>query len=169
MRELTRASIPTPTDSPETYSEEREELLSLLVNEGILYRSPAQPVLSRDGKSARWMLNSLAVTLAGLGSELAGRCLLELLRRFDGRQIATYGLTGIPLMQSCIVQSSGRYRGLIVRKERKSHGSLKLIEGIVDPAEPVILVDDSISSGLSMNQAIAHLEEAGLRVEGAVF
>src|SRR5262249_49873281 len=65
-------------------------------------------------------------------------------------------------------QSGGTYRGLLVRKERKKHGSLKLIEGTIDPSEPVILLDDSISSGTSMNEGIERLEEAGLRVEGAI-
>jgi AMMECR1 domain-containing protein/orotate phosphoribosyltransferase len=152
----------------ESFHAERGELLQLLRQSGILYRSPTQPVLSRDGTSARWMLDSLSVTLNPRGAELAGRCILELLKRFDGRQIATYGLTAIPILQSCILQSGGRYRGLLVRKERKKHGSLKLIEGVIDPSEPIILVDDSISSGTSATEACEHLEEAGLRVEGSV-
>jgi orotate phosphoribosyltransferase/AMMECR1 domain-containing protein len=152
----------------EGFHTERAELLELLLQSGILYRSATQPVLSRDGTSARWMLDSLSVTLTPRGAELAGRALLELLKRFDGRQLATYGLTAIPILESCILQSGGRYRGLLVRKERKQHGSLKLIEGVIDPSEPVILIDDSISSGTSMTEACERLEEAGLRVEGGV-
>jgi orotate phosphoribosyltransferase/AMMECR1 domain-containing protein len=153
---------------PERFLFEREELLDVLVKKGILYRTPAQPVLSRDGSSARWMLNSLAVTLTPRGAELAGRCVLELLSHFDGRQIATYGLTAVPIVQSCILQSGGEYRGLLVRQKRKEHGSLKLIEGQIEPNEPVILIDDSISSGMSMQEGCKILEAAGLRVEGGV-
>jgi len=152
----------------EQFRSDREELLRMLLKQGILYRSETQPVLSRDGTSARWMLDSLAVTLNPKGAELAGRCILELLKQFDGKQIATYGLTGVPILQSCVLQSKGRYRGLLIRKERKKHGSLKLIEGRIDPHEPVILIDDSISSGMSVEEGCKILEEAGLRVEGAV-
>lgn len=152
---------------PQSFHAARSELLDLLRDRGILYRSPTQPILSRDGTSGRWMLDSLAVTLSARGAELAGQCLLQLLQRFDGRQIATYGLTGVPILQSCILQDH-RYRGLLVRKERKQHGSLKLIEGDIDPNEPVILLDDSVSSGMSMEEGTARLEEAGLRVEGGV-
>ena len=125
-------------------------------------------MLSRDGTEARWMLDSLAVTLNPRGAELAGRCMVELLKHFDGKQIATYGLTGVPILESCVLQSEGRYRGLLIRKERKKHGSLKLIEGEIDPEEPIILIDDSISSGMSVEGGCRILEEAGLRVEGAV-
>ncbi len=152
---------------PELFHSERTELLNLLRGRGILHCSPTQPILSRDGSSGRWMLDSLAVTLSTRGAELAGKCLLQLLKRFDGRQLATYGLTAVPILQSCILQDP-RYRGLLVRKERKPHGSLKLIEGIIDPGEPVVLIDDSVSSGTSMEEATARLEEAGLRVEGGV-
>jgi len=151
-----------------TVHSEREELLELLLERGILRRTEAQPVMSRDGTSARWMLDSLAVTLTPRGAELAGGLILERLRRFDGRQVATYGLTAVPILQSAVMQSGGRYRGLLVRKERKPHGSQKLIEGIVDPDEPTILIDDSIASGMSISEGIATLEAAGLRVEGCV-
>src|SRR5262245_17573087 len=111
----------------------------MLRTRGILRRSDSQPVVSPDGSPGRWMLDSLAVTLTQRGSELAGLCLLELLRRFEGRQLATYGLTGVPILQSCIQASGGRYHGLLVRKEAKRYGSLHLIEGPIDPAEPTIV------------------------------
>src|ERR1044071_912976 len=165
---LREALSNTLASLPEDFHSARAELLDMLRTRGILYQSPAQPILSRDGTSSRWMLNSLAVTLSPRGAELAGHCLLKLLERFDGRQIATYGLTGVPILQSCLLQSNGRYHGLLVRKERKQHGSLKLIEGEIDPNEPVILVDDSVSSGTCMEEGTQRLEEAGLRVEGGI-
>jgi AMMECR1 domain-containing protein/orotate phosphoribosyltransferase len=152
---------------PESFHSERTELLEMLRVRGILHRSETQPILSRDGSSGRWMLDSLAVTLSTRGAELAGKCLLQLLKKFDGRQLATYGLTAVPILQSCILQDD-KYSGLLVRKERKPHGSLKLIEGTIDPREPVVLIDDSVSSGISMEEATTRLEEAGLRVEGGV-
>jgi orotate phosphoribosyltransferase len=145
------------------------ELLALLLRQGILRRSDTQPVLSRDGTSARWMLDSLQVSLTERGARLAGQALLERLSRFEGTQIATYGLNGTPLMHACLQQGGGKYRGLLVRKERKAYGSTKLIEGQLDPAEPVVIVDDSISSGTAMLEACERLERAGLRVEGGVF
>jgi len=164
---LREAHSTTLKSLPETFHGARAELLTLLQRSAILYRSPTQPILSRDGTSGRWMLDSLAVTLSPRGAHLAGQCVLELLKRFDGRQLATYGLTGVPILQSCVLQDD-RYRGLLVRKERKQHGSLKLIEGAIDPSEPVILIDDSVSSGTCMTEATERLEEAGLRVEGGI-
>jgi len=154
---------------PAQFHADRAQLLDMMRREAILYASPTQPVLSRDGTAAKWILNSLQVTLTARGAELAGRCVLELLKRFEGRQIATIGLTAVPILNSCILQSGGRYHGLLVRPQRKKHGSLKLIEGPVDRDEPTIVLDDSISSGMSMDLACRYLEEAGIRVEGGIF
>ncbi len=153
---------------PAELEQDRAELLTLLLRDGILHRSESQPILSGDGKPARWMLDTLAVTLTPRGAELAARCLLGLLTEFEGRQLATYGLTGVPLLEGCILRGAGRYRGALVRKERKPHGSLKLIEGRLDPSEPVVVVDDSISSGYSMTECARRLESAGFEVEGGV-
>lgn len=165
---MLREALSTTLQSlPESFQSGRAELLDMLRRRGILYRTETQPVLSRDGTSARWMLDSLSVTLSPRGAQLAGQCISELLKRFDGKQIATYGLTGVPILQSCLLQDS-RYRGLLVRKERKQHGSCKLIEGEIDPNEPVIIIDDSVSSGTCMTEATEKLEAAGLRVEGGI-
>jgi orotate phosphoribosyltransferase/AMMECR1 domain-containing protein len=144
------------------------ELLNLLLEQGILHRSEIQPVLSRDGTSARWMLDSLAVTLQPPGAELAGQLMLEKLRNFDGRQLATFGLTAVPILQSIVLQSDAGHWGLLVRPEPKAHGSKKLIEGKIDLDEPVIMIEDSIASGTNVSRGIATLEAAGLRVEGCI-
>jgi hypothetical protein len=105
---------------PAGFHADREELLRIMRKEAILYQSPTQPVLSRDGSTARWILNSLQVTLSQRGAELAGRCVLHLLQRFEGRQIATLGLTAVPILNSVIMQSQGRYHGLLIRHERST-------------------------------------------------
>ena len=148
--------------------EDRAALLDLLCRDGIYWSTPTQPIVTHDGSAARWMLDSLRVSLTPRGAELAARCLMERLARFDAVQIATYGLTAIPLLQACVMRSEGRYRGLIIRKEKKGHGSLKLIEGPIDRDQPIVLIDDSISSGLSIMRGLEIAEAAGLRVLGGV-
>lgn len=164
-----RQDLPSILSSlPKSFQAERKELLALLLKDGILHRTPTQPVSSRDGKTGRWLLNTLAVTLSTHGAKLAGRCLLELLKHYDGCQLATYGLIGTPILQSCILQSAGRYRGLLVRKDAKSYGASRVIEGEIDVDEPVVLVDDSIASGTAFREGCERLQQAGLRVEGGV-
>lgn len=50
------------------------------------------------------------------------------------------------------------------RKEVKSHGTRRAIEGAFDPGETALLVDDLITRGGSKLEAIERLEGAGLAV-----
>jgi orotate phosphoribosyltransferase/AMMECR1 domain-containing protein len=156
-----------PTRPSASFASERQELLELLLREGIRREPTSLTVSSEDGSAAPWTLDSLGVTLSSRGAELAGRCLLHLLENFEGRQLATFGTTGVPILQSCVLLSKGKYRGLLVRPE-KGVGPDKLIEGRIDPSEPVILIHDSVGLETSMEECAARLEEAGLRVEGGV-
>lgn len=144
------------------------ELRDLLREQGILYAEPARPVLDRNGEPAEWMFYSWNVSLTGPGARLAARCLLDRLEGFEATQLATYGQTAIPLLSSCIVLGDGKYTGLCIRDAPKGHGSGRQIEGPADRSRPVVLVDDSLSSGRSALAGIRVLEAEGLEVEGVV-
>ena len=54
------------------------------------------------------------------------------------------------------------------RKEEKSYGTKRRIEGIFKPGDRVVLIDDIITDGGSKFEAIEVLEEAGLVVKDLV-
>lgn len=147
---------------------DREALRRLLKEKGILRAGPGQPIRGRDGTRAPWMFYSWNCSLTSEGSALAGRCLLDRLQSFRGKQLACYGYTGVPLMAACILLSEGKYTGLAIREARKEHGSLRQIEGPADRRYPVVIIDDSLSSGTSLRRAIQALEAEGFQVEGAL-
>jgi AMMECR1 domain-containing protein len=66
------------------------------------------------------------------------------------------------------MESEGTVRGLAVRDTKKTYGSCRLIEGCGSRDEPVVIIDDSISSGKSLKAAVAALESEGYQVEGAL-
>ena len=59
-------------------------------------------------------------------------------------------------------------RRFVARKEPKSHGMKKLIEGDVREGDRVIIVDDVITSGTSTIEAIQKSRDAGLVVTQAL-
>ena len=134
----------------------------------MLRAGPEQPIRGRDARPASWMFYSWNCSLTGRGAELAGRLILDKLKSFHSRQLATFGYTGVPLMVASILQGQGRYTGLVIREARKVQGASRRIDGPADKRHPVVVIDDSLSSGTSLRQAIAALEEDGFEVEGAV-
>jgi len=56
------------------------------------------------------------------------------------------------------------WRTFVVRKQAKGHGLGKLIEGAVQPGDRALIVDDVLTSGGSLLQAVAAARQAGLIV-----
>jgi orotate phosphoribosyltransferase len=144
------------------------ELSQLVRDQGILASTPGSAVVGRDGVRAAWMLYTYPITLSPDGGALVARCLLPVLRTFASRQLVSIGYTGIPVMTACINHSRGDFVGGCIRDKRKAYGSRRRIEGSLRRDSPVVVVDDSISSGTSLRSAICALEDEGFDVEGAV-
>ncbi len=54
------------------------------------------------------------------------------------------------------------------RKEAKGHGTGELVEGSYEPGQVALVLEDVVTSGGSLLQAIATLEAAGLKVQDVV-
>jgi orotate phosphoribosyltransferase/AMMECR1 domain-containing protein len=114
------------------------------------------------------MFYSWGLTLTSRGLQLATRAVLERLAEFESTQLAGHGMTALPLVAGCVALGEGRYTGLGIRKERKTYLSGRRVEGALDRTQPVVVVDDSLSSGKALHDAILALESEGLTVEGAI-
>jgi AMMECR1 domain-containing protein len=146
----------------------REALRELLSRQGILWSSAKEVIRGRDGTPAPWAFYSWGLSLTAEGLRLAAICLLDRLRGFGATQLASIGYTGLPLLSACVLMGEGRYTGLCIRDRRKEYLSGRRIEGVFDRARPVVIIDDSLSSGTALHSAIRAIEEAGGTVEGAV-
>ena len=58
--------------------------------------------------------------------------------------------------------------GFLVRKEPKGHGTNRYVEGPVRPGQRVVIVEDVVTTGGSSLEAIARVEEFGLKVARVV-
>ena len=55
-----------------------------------------------------------------------------------------------------------------VRSEKKSHGMQNQIEGVIEPGQSVVVIEDLVSTGKSSLLAVDALREAGAVVKGMV-
>ena len=145
----------------------RDELRAWLRDEGFLRRSDGVPITAPDGTGRAWMFYSWAVSSTGAGARLIGAALLDALSGFTSAQLAAFGAAAAPLTTACVLLDD-RYTGLTVRPAAKGHGAGRRVEGRPDRGHPVVVVDDSLSSGRSFLTAAALLEREGFEVEGLV-
>jgi orotate phosphoribosyltransferase len=73
---------------------------------------------------------------------------------------------GLPLAVAASL--AGKLPLIYPRREDKSYGMRRRIEGLHNPGERVVLIDDIVTDGASKFEAIGPLEEAGLVVKDLV-
>jgi uridine monophosphate synthetase len=74
--------------------------------------------------------------------------------------------TAIPLAVALSLEH--RLPMVMRRKEAKAYGTKKIIEGVFERGQTCLLIEDLITSGASIMETIAPLEEEGLKVRDVV-
>lgn len=92
-----------------------------------------------------------------------GEALVEVIRPLGAARIAALPYAGLPIGVAASI--AGDIPLLYPRKEAKAYGTGRQIEGVFQPGERVVVVDDVITDGATKIESIRPLEEAGLVVK----
>ena len=132
-----------------------------------LVRRESEPITDPRGQAIGWLLDTRMAMLDGELFKEVGRIVAERLRARGIRQVAGYGFGSYALICSALsAPISPPFNGGFIRESRKSHGRQRLVEGPLDQAKPLVLLDDIINSGRSARTAVNLLREDGYQVVG---
>jgi uridine monophosphate synthetase len=95
-----------------------------------------------------------------------GRLMAAAVARCRVDRIAGIPYAGLPLAVAASL--AGGVPLIYPRREEKTYGTRRRIEGAFHPGERVVVIDDIVTDGASKLEAIAPLEAAGLVVEDLV-
>jgi orotate phosphoribosyltransferase len=142
-----------------------EQLRTLMERDAIV----RAPVVLSSGRAADWYADLRQVTLSGTGAAVVGRAMRELTA--DWKFDAVGGLTlGADPIAAAMVHSAAadghELDAFVVRKEAKSHGLSKRIEGPSVQGKRVLVVEDTSTTGQSALTAVDALRVAGAEVVG---
>jgi orotate phosphoribosyltransferase len=124
--------------------------------------------LLRSGRRSRWYLDKYRFEtqpelLRGLGERLAA---LAAEAEPEAVRLAAPALGAVALAAAASMASGLPF--IIVRGETKSYGTGNRIEGPYERGELVCLVEDVVTSGGALAEAVAALRQAGLAVRTAL-
>ena len=141
-----------------------EELGALLVERALLEGD----FVLRSGRRSSWYLDKYRFEtepgiLQALGESLAGAARAC---EPDAVRLAGPALGAVALAASAAMASGLPF--IIVRGETKEYGTAKRIEGHFEPGELVCLLEDVVTSGGALAEAVSAVRAEGLVVRHAV-
>jgi orotate phosphoribosyltransferase len=154
----------------------RSDLLALLSRQSVVYGE----FTLVSGKKSDFYVDSKLTSLDPRGALLIGQVGWELIQKESvARGITPQALGGLtmgadPIALAVGMAASAANPGppplqvFCVRKSPKAHGRTKLIEGPFTAGQPVVVVDDVITTGGSTIQAIDAIEQEGGKVAFAL-
>ncbi|HET7791633.1 MAG TPA: orotate phosphoribosyltransferase [Gemmatimonadales bacterium] len=126
-----------------------------------------------SGKRSSFYIDARRTTMSGEGLALIGPLALARLDARGWQPAAVGGLTlgADPVAYAIAAAAAARGRRLdafTVRKQAKTHGTGKRIEGCFAAGEPVVVIEDVITTGGSALDAAAALRAAGAKILGVL-
>jgi orotate phosphoribosyltransferase len=144
---------------------DRDELLRLIKDQAVVHGD----FILASGRRATWYIDLRRVLLNGQGAALAGRVMLEATADLAYDAVGGLTLGADPVATAMMHAATGAGRMLnafVVRKEEKTHGLQRRIEGPDIGGRRVLAVEDTSTTGSSVLTAVDALREAGADVVG---
>ena len=131
------------------------------------------PITLSTGKLSNFYFDCKLVTLSSDGAPLVGEAFLDALSAMPEQPTAVGGLTlgADPIIGAMMLMAHRRgqaLEGFYVRKEPKKHGTKLRIENPQPAGTIVVIVDDVVTTGDSLLQAVTEARKAGCKVVGAI-
>jgi orotate phosphoribosyltransferase len=120
-----------------------------------------------SGKKSNYYVNSKKVLFHAEAIALLGDLLYDATKDLDFQAIGGLEVGAIPMAAAALIAFHRHGRGLegfFVRKKVKEHGSQERLEGQVKAGDKVVVIDDVLTTGGSVIQAIEAVEAASATV-----
>jgi orotate phosphoribosyltransferase len=143
----------------------RERLREILLEKSVVR---GREFKLASGRTSDFYVDARVTTLDAEGAALCGQIFFQMLAECKIDAVGGYSIGADPIVAAIAVISFQEKRPLpafIIRKEEKSHGTRKMIEGNFRAGMRVALFDDVITSGGSIIKGARQVEAEGGAVE----
>lgn len=141
---------------------DRDRLLELIREIAVVHG----PVTLSSGQQADWYVDLRRITLQHEAAPLVGTVMLELTKDWDYDAVGGPTLGADPVAAAMLHAGGGRLDAFVVRKEGKTHGMKRRIEGPDIAGRRVLVVEDTSTTGGSPLGAVQAARAAGAEVVG---
>jgi outer membrane protein assembly factor BamB/orotate phosphoribosyltransferase len=154
---------------PDPVKTSAQEIVSAAIRERGILRAENQRLISPKGRENQWLIDTRRIFMDAKVLDAAAELFWQEWGERMPFQVGGMEAAAIPLLSAVLLKSLARgtpVNGFIVHKERKTYGTGGLIEGTLTDA-PIVMVDDILNSGRSLEKARVVLEKERRAMAGA--
>ncbi|MCS7083778.1 MAG: orotate phosphoribosyltransferase [Aquificaceae bacterium] len=133
-------------------------------------RVESEPIFTlSSGKKSNIYINLKKVTMTPSGLMLVSKLMFDLIKPFNLDAVGGLTMGADPIAYGVCMYAYNQgieINPVVVRKERKSHGTGKQVEGVLPKKARVGVLEDVITTGSSVKLAINAIREEGYDVVG---
>lgn len=167
--------LPPPPPIPHEAPKEAEpparasarEIVSSAIRERAILSGDKQRLISATGNPLKWLIDARRIFMDPAALDAAAELFWQEYGAKMPFQVGGMEIAGIPLLSAILMKSLARgtpVNGFIVRNERKTYGTGSSLEGALT-ADPVVMVDDLLNSGTSLEKARVVLEQQNRTID----
>ena len=135
----------------------------MLLERAVTFRE----VVLSSGRRSNYYIDARMVSLSGDGLALTVELMWGKIRELEFEAVGGPTIGADPLVAGLCLLAYQRGRnlaGFLVRKEPKAHGTGRQVEGPLTPGMRAVIVEDTVTTGETLLNAIAAAEAAGAKV-----
>jgi orotate phosphoribosyltransferase len=123
-----------------------------------------------SGRTAQYYVDARRTLLLPEPFRATGALVAEQASQLGASAVGGPVMGAVPIACAAIaVAREGTLKAFFVRKERKEHGLQRWVEGPeIRSGESVLVVEDTVTTGGSLIEAIGRLKEEGIALAGAL-
>jgi orotate phosphoribosyltransferase len=150
-----------------------QALRDLLAQKALRVAAPGESFTLSTGRRSNFYFNCKPVTMSSEGASLVADAFLEKVNELPEPITAVGGRTfgADPIVFAMMMRARERgqvLEGFLVREKQKKHGTKELIANGPAPGAKVVIVDDVVTTGASIIEAIHAARDAGCNIIGVI-
>jgi orotate phosphoribosyltransferase len=124
-----------------------------------------------SGLKSNFYFDGRLLSMDPAASKIIAEWIIDKSYEYKADYIGGPAVAAVPLIGASVVLSFLNKKplsGFFVRSDKKEHGTQKLIEGNIKPKASVVVLDDTISTGGSLFQAISAIQELNCDIKAVL-
>jgi orotate phosphoribosyltransferase len=151
----------------QNFEDARRRLLDLFKSRAVFFGN----FTLASGKQSTYYINSKKAIFNAEAVWLLGEVIYQMTRTMNLQALGGPEVGAIPMATAAAMryhEHGQSIEAFYVRKQAKGHGSKEMVEGIVKPGDQVAIVEDVLTTGGSVLQAIREVERLDARIAAVI-